>query len=123
LRAFGARSISKHYDPHGLICAVIFDLPVGENSLKIRLPVNIEKAELVLKEQRKTPKNSIKQQANRTAWKLLYDWVDLQLAMITLNQAQPLEVFFACVYNEEKCQTLFEAHAETRFKSLLPAPR
>lgn len=64
----------------------------------------------------------IKAQAERTAWKILSDWVDIQLTLIELQQVDPLEVFLAYVYDQHKNQTFFEKLESNGFKELTYKP-
>lgn len=122
--AFGARNISKNFHERR-VCALMFDLPFGDEWIHIKLPGNVDNAFEVLR-RAKPPKTSaqrdnLREQAERTAWKLMLDWVDLQMAMIELDQVKPLQVFMPYMWNGQ--QTLFEIAESTGFKQLqLGAP-
>src|SRR5688572_1029073 len=103
----GAKSIAKEYSADGKVaassCAIKnpeTDLPVG-----IRMPSDCEAAYIVLKAMRKqtwlseSQKQAIRQQAERSAWRLLLDWVAVQLSMIELRQAELLQVFLPYIWN------------------------
>ncbi len=110
----GATHIAKKYGKDQALQAVIFSLPgPGGEQVPIRLPANVDQCERVLLEyvKRKTEaaleKNRL--QAERTAWKLLYDWVDLQCSMIKLGQVEPLEVFLAYIFDSKRGTTFYES--------------
>lgn len=123
LVSMGARNIGKTFDDNHHLIAVVFDLFDGETIKRIRLPGNAEKVAEVLMAGAKRPragfKEKIREQAERTAWKLMLDWVDLQLALIRLNQVEPLEVFMPYIYDGKR--TLYEIARDNDFK-MLPAP-
>ena len=58
------------------------------------------------------------EQAERTAWKFLADWVDIQLGLVELGQGEFLEVFLPYVYDPAKQQTFFERIKESGYKML-----
>lgn len=100
----GASNISKSAT-NGVVEALIFALPVGHDFQVFRLPINVPAVQRVLRETKSHhPKD--KHQAERVAWRILKDWVEMQIAMIQLEQAQPLEVFLPYVWNGK--QTLFQ---------------
>lgn len=87
----GARSVMTNYDDKGNPIGLAFraDTPMGERSFS--LPVNTSAVELVLKRQRVAPKLRTTEQAHRVAWRILKDWVEAQLAilsteMVTIDQ-------------------------------------
>lgn len=61
---------------------------------------------------------TIKAHAARTAWKIMQDWVDLQLTLIQLDQLEPMEAFLPYVFNPDTGQTFFEHARERSFKQL-----
>src|SRR4051812_19614331 len=92
----GASNISKKYEDK--ICRGITFLIYDETLLQT-IPFNI-KAEVdecfkIFWKDVKRPKADTKErildQANRTAWKILSDWTEIQCSMILLGQAKPLQ--------------------------------
>jgi len=63
----------------------------------------------------------IKEQAERTAWKIVADWVDAQMAMIELSQVELMEVFLPYLFNRQTRQTYFESIKARGFQNLLSA--
>jgi hypothetical protein len=50
-------------------------------------------------------------QSERTAWKLIQDWVEVQLSMISLKQADFVQVFLPYVWNGQR--TYYQALKES----------
>ena len=63
----------------------------------------------------------ITEQAQRTSWKILYDWVQVQVSMIQLQQAEFIEVFLPYCYDREADKTFYEKLKGNGFKQLGPA--
>ena len=50
----------------------------------------------------------VREQAERTAWKLLLDWVEVQVSMIVIGRREVIEVFLPYLYDFKKDQTLYQ---------------
>jgi hypothetical protein len=102
----GAKSIGKDYAPNGKVQAISFviknpetDLPVG-----IRIPADPEAVFIVLKAAKTRwmstqQEQSLREQAERTAWRLMLDWVAVQMSMIEMRQAELVQVFLPYIWN------------------------
>lgn len=120
----GARSISKEYDK-GEIVAVNFTIlcPETKAPLGVRLPADAEAVFQVFKKQRTSRsrwnsgwEEKLRDQAKRTAWRLTYDWVAVQLSMIEMRQAELLQVFLPYLWAGKT--TFYESLKQDRFKAL-----
>ena len=104
------------------LMGVAFTLVVNGNQVPFRLPARIKNVEkqlrTMIKRPRKDTLKNITVQAERTAWKLLSDWVDIQVSLVELQQVQFLEVFLPYVYDHSKQQTFFEKLEKTGFQQL-----
>lgn len=123
LVAAGATDISKKYKDQ--VCtAITFRMMVNNIPMFFQLPAKVEACFEVLWGEVKRPKpetrQNIREQAERTAWKIVSDWVEIQLSMIQLEQAEPLEVFLPYVYDPVKDQTFYKRLQENNFKLLNP---
>ncbi len=119
----GASDISKSYT--GGICrAIRFRMPINDVPVFFELPAKVDACFKVLFEEIKRPRpdtrKRIEQQAERTAWKIISDWVECQLTMIRLDQAEPLQVFLPYVWDAAKEETFYEKLKKTNYKALLP---
>lgn len=121
LVAAGATDISKKYED-GICTAITFRMVESGRPLFFKLPAKVENCFQVFWKEIKKPqagtKEKIREQAERTAWKIVSDWVEVQLSMILLEQALPLQVFLPYVYDPVKDQTFFERLESQNFKLL-----
>lgn len=90
------------------------------NEVNIRLPANADAVRAVMMKKvirlRPSTVNRIQEQADRTAWKLMQDWVEVQLSLIKLNQAEFLQVFLPYIWDGNR--TFFTALKDNGFKHL-----
>lgn len=121
----GAQQIAKSYD-NGTVKGVVFSLPIGigpkREVLLFKLPANPQAVAKVMKsEVRKPHRDTMKridEQAERTAWALLRDWVHVQLSIIQMEQAEAVQVFLPYAYNPVTEKTYFDSMKEGGFKQL-----
>jgi hypothetical protein len=120
-----AHQILKKYDERKRVSAIAFIVKVNGADLPFQLPARVKQCEQVLRAQVRRPQpgtfERIKAQAERTAWKIVSDWIDAQMAMIELSQVEFMEVFLPYVYDVANDQTYFERLKEHGFKALLPS--
>lgn len=122
----GARQILKEYDSSKRVSGISFNIPIDGKDMFFKLPAKVAECEKVLKanlSSRARPEThkKIVQQAERTAWKILSDWVEAQMAMIELAQVEVMEIFLPYVYDPIRKQTYFERIKDNGYKALLPA--
>ena len=109
----GATNISKTYE--NKVCKGItflyYDTQVNQ-TLAFQLKAQVEEVFNILWKEVKRPqastKEQLKSQANRTAWKILSDWTEIQCTMILLGQAKPLQMFLPFIYDVKTEETLFD---------------
>ncbi|MDE2096142.1 MAG: hypothetical protein KGL39_02780 [Patescibacteria group bacterium] len=127
LMQVGATGISKKIEA-GQVVAIVFEIPDEDGELRlIKLPANVAGVQEYLwqdyisgaRRPRKT-KEDFADQAARTAWKIMQDWVQVQMSMIKLKQMKVLQVFLPYVWDGQR--TYYEFLKGQNFKSL-PAPR
>lgn len=118
----GATDISKKY-ADGICKAITFRMMVNNSPLFFQLPAKVDRCFDVLYKEVKRPrpdtKDNIRSQAERTAWKIISDWVEIQLSMILLEQADALEIFLPFAYNPQTDTTFYNQLKEGGFKALL----
>jgi len=117
----GVQSIHKEY-LDGFVSAVSFALPhPGGSHVMVRLPANVGAVEeFFLHRYKQKPSEESKQkcreQAGRTAWKLMQDWIEVQMSLIEMQQVEALQVFLPYLWDGHS--TLFKALMDTGFKQL-----
>lgn len=124
LAAAGASGISKLYGINKRVTSIVFHIDLGNRQISIRVPANVGACfetmwkEYSLKHRRyqEGAKARLMAQAERTAWRIVEDWIDVQISMIHMKQAEFLEVFLPYVWDGK--QTLFETTKAGGFKAL-----
>lgn len=136
----GVSGISKEYAPGsvGIVAAVIFQIETPQSgNVSIRLPVNVNAAhdalwlnyadgdkltpdgtQLQWSSHKKKTKADFREQAERTAWKIIQDWVEVQLSMIQMKQAEAMEIFLPYIYDGNR--TGYQLLKAGGFRGLLP---
>jgi hypothetical protein len=125
LAAHGAKQILKEYTTDGLVASISFIIHSNGIELPFHLPSRVAACEQVLRSGVKKPRRdtyeNIKEQAARTAWKILTDWVDAQMAMVELAQVDMLEVFLPYLFDRNHQRTFYQALEIQGFRKALPA--
>lgn len=135
----GVVGIMKEYTgTNGEIAAITFQIESAGGRITIRLPADKGKAQEALwldyvdgdklnpkgdaidgwNSRKKKRKVDFAEQAARTAWKIVQDWVEVQMSMIQMKQADTLQVFLPYVYDGKR--TYYQALQESNFRGLLP---
>lgn len=111
----GAKMIQKEIT-NGNISAFRFVVDTAVGLVPIQLPVNVEAVYKILQKDRKTNR-AVKvtmAQAERTAWRCLYDWMAAQMALIEIGMVKLEQVFLPYVVYKDG-RTLYEAAAAKGF--------
>lgn len=121
LVGMGATSIAKEYKD-GNVTAITFAIKRGEYLQPFKLPAKVDPITKLFLSQYKRPTQTQQQdcrkQAERTAWKNIKEWVELQATMIKLEQVEFMEVFMPYAFSLQHSKTLFELSKESDFKML-----
>lgn len=120
----GATNINKQYKDK--ICTgitfLLFDLQL-QQTLPFHLTAQVDECFKTLWKEVKRPRadtaDTLHLQANKTAWKILSDWTEIQCSMILLGQAKPLQMFLPFMYDMKTSETLFDKVAKGKL-NLLP---
>jgi hypothetical protein len=67
---------------------------------------------------KKKKREEFREQAKRTAWKLQQDWVEVQLSLIQMKQADFLQVFFAYLWDNKEEKTFYQHIKDKNFLAL-----
>lgn len=134
----GVTGIMKEYaGTAGKVIAITFQIEAPGGKVTIRLPANEERAlealwldyvdgdklsadgnSVMWTSRKRKTKKDFTIQAERTAWKIIQDWVEVQMSMIQLKQAETLEVFLPYIYDGKT--TVYSRIRDTGFRGLLP---
>lgn len=122
LASAGVTGISKQYE-NGNPVAIFFHVEMPPNSYTIRLPARVNDVQEYLwqdyctrtRRPRKQREDFL-DQASRTAWKIQQDWVQVQISLIKLKQANFLEVFMGFLWDGK--QSYYQALENSKFKQL-----
>jgi hypothetical protein len=121
LAEFGAKAIGKNYD-QGRLTSLTFQLEINQHDVLIRLPANPQAVYDAMLKECKRPRRGtlekLKDQSDRTAWRIQQEWLEIELTKIGLNQTEPLQAFLSYIWDGK--QTYFTALKERSFKGLLP---
>lgn len=115
LSTHGAHKIMYDYakDSSGLLEAISFALEINGQALAYRLPAMVENVITVMygKPDRWGHKKEVtttqRDQAYKTAWANVRDWIDAQMAMIDTQQADVAQVFMPYLV-QKNGKTLYE---------------
>lgn len=97
----GAKAIQKEID-NGKVISIKFIVDSAIGTIPIELPVQFAAVAEILRQQKKNNpriKTSL-DQAERTAWRCLKDWVDAQMALIQIGMASMDQIFLPYVINK-----------------------
>lgn len=113
----GARDILKNYSDKQELEGISFKIERHNKVFAFKLPASVYGVARILykMDYHKLPENKQKQ-AQRTAWKCVQDWVELQMTMVKLEQADVVEVFLPYMYI--KGETLYKQLMNTNFTQL-----
>jgi hypothetical protein len=109
-----AKQIYFEYDDNGRVKEIAFALPIGDKVHGFRLPARVQQVEKLLN----ATTEKQKEQAYRTAWANIRDWLDAQMALIDTEQVKIEEVFLPYMVNREG-KTVYEVMEQNDF--LLPS--
>ena len=128
LASHGAQSVIKQYSQERKLVAISFfmQMKAQEKLVPFRLPAKVEQVEKILRSNIKRPRpgtlKNLAEQAERTAWKIISDWIDAQMALVELNQAEIGEIFLPFMWNEKLGQSFYQIVVEKGF-NLIEAPK
>ena len=124
----GATHIFKMYNPDGTPIALAFKCIVNNQELSFKLPMEEDKILEVFRQQ--ANKGKVPQryktdidQARRTGWRIIKDWVDSQMALIEINLVTLDEVFLPYMYNQQLDKTMYQILSEKNFNLQLEDKR
>lgn len=113
----GAKKVMTEYDEDQIVNSISFQLNVNGNDIGFKLPTDWKKVYAVMYKNKKAyntwdnryarQQSERQLQAVRTAWKIVHDWVEAQLAIIETEMVTTQQVFLPYMMMKGG-QTLFE---------------
>lgn len=95
LSMHGAQAVLTEYDKErGIVSAISFQIAMGDRKIGFRLPCDWKPVLEIMKRDPKIPrtyKNEL--QAVRTAWRIVKDWVEAQMALVETQMVTTQDVF------------------------------
>ncbi len=124
LKKHGVRRFNMEFDCEGEVEAVAFsilkDTPGGEVELPFMLPANYKALlELARRGETRTLKAHDHAQARRVAWRIVYRWIQAQMAMIKTGMVTMEEVFLPYLITDGSQQTMYQKILGTGFNQYL----
>lgn len=117
LMKHGAKSIMKNYED-GTVTGLSFLIDTGAQQIPVRLPAKVDGCLKVLRKEKKdNPRKQIKdtrEQAERVAWRILKDWVEVQMALLDIEMVRFEEIFLPYIETDTG-QTVYERLEERQF--------
>ena len=114
----GATDILTHYGPGGMAAGLKWRMETANGAMGFSLPINAEAVfEILTRDQvMKTNPAARMQQANRTAWRIIKEWILAQMALIETEMVTVEEVFLPYMLTGK--QTLYQALSNRDLKML-----
>jgi hypothetical protein len=115
----GAQRVSVDYDSQGDPAAIEFMFHVHKQPVWFRLPCNVDGVfKAMSRDGSGVPRKlQSKAQGQRAAWRIVKNWVEVQLAMIEANQMEMAEVFLPYSIDREG-HTMYARFKESQQKQL-----
>lgn len=113
LSLHGARAVLTEYNrEEGTIEAISFRIELNGKDISFRLPCDWRPVYAVINKGKRAPINESQrsgrqQQAVKTAWKIVHDWVEAQMALVETQMASTLQVFLPYAQSADG-STLYE---------------
>lgn len=116
LAKFGATHIFKMYNEQKEPSAIAFKCIINEQEISFKLPMEEQKILQVFRITKGFPRNRCNiEQARKTGWRIIKDWVDSQMALIEINVVKFEEVFLPYMYDALNNETLFQKLEKNNF--------
>lgn len=112
----GAQAVMSEYQD-GEVSAISFRYEEEGKLLSFRLPINSEGVFRAIKRDCEANRYKNIDQAKRTAWRIVKDWIEAQMALVEANQADLVEVFLPYL-QDDNGTTVYQRLKSGGFKAL-----
>lgn len=108
----GARKIMMEYETDRTVKEIMFMLPVNGQEIYFKLPARVDSVLRIISSEKRRGKVTTedREQAYRTAWANIRDWLEAQMALIKTEQTQLTEIFLPYMVIQGSGLTLFEKY-------------
>lgn len=122
----GATDTWKQYDASGKVTALNFAIITEFGKMPFKLSVDAQVINDVLKEQIKRGLTGISKKqafdiehARNVGWRIVKDWIDSQMAMVSLKMRKLEQIFLADIYDVRSGKTFFQILQDKKYSGLL----
>lgn len=122
----GAKGIIKLYGDNGIVEAVMFSINTKHGEIGFKLPCEFRKLQKKLTELRNQQKITISwakvrdfTHAQNVGWRIIKDWIQVQLSFIQIGLVEFDQVFLPYAYSQVTNKTFYESLKDEGFKYLL----
>lgn len=122
LASIGAKRMVKDYEDKKVV-SLSFVYEINGTDLAFQLPAKTESVYHVLSKGKKlnnTQRDKLQSQAERTAWRILLNWVEVQVAMIECDQLEFMQIFFTHLIDMGTGETFYQKLKSNNFKLIAP---
>lgn len=101
------------------VISLSFVYEINGTDLAFQLPAKTESVYQVLSKDKRlnnSQAEKIKNQAERTAWRILFNWVEVQVAMIECDQLEFMQIFFTHLIDIKTGETFYQKLKSNNFK-------
>ena len=113
-----AQAVLCEYDDDAVMCAMSFRIMTPYGLIFFRMPTKTQGVLKALKADDRVPRRlKTKEQAAKVAWRIMKDWIEVQLALVDADMADMTEVFLPYAQNADG-KTMYESLEQNGFKQL-----
>jgi len=110
-----ARAILTEYGSDNEVTALAFKVNTPHGEVAIRLPIDADAVQKVLKKQRVAPRFLDREQAVRIAWRIVKDWVEAQMAILETEMVTLDQIFLPYIVMKDG-RTVYQRLLDTHFQ-------
>jgi hypothetical protein len=108
-----AKQITQEFGDDGRVHALTFSLEINGRPHTFRLPARVENVECLLYGKKDLTETQ-KEQAYKTAWANIRDWISAQMALLDTGMVKPEEIFLPYMQDRDGV-TFFERMEQRGF--------
>lgn len=125
LHKFGANAILKEYEGN-MVSSISFFIEHNGQKIPFKLPMDLERARRVVEnavDEKKLPykfrdEPHKSDKAQIVGWRLIKDWIHVNLSLLEVKFAEPLQILLPYAYNPIENKTVYELFMEKKDKFL-----